>query len=124
MRQLAGISVRVCALTLLLSLACAGALLAQTARGELRIRVTDPAGLGVRTSVEISSEANQYRNTLATNEAGELNVARLPYGIYRVAVHQAGFADVDDAGGNTVVNCGDVCDPLAVAIGGGIHCGE
>jgi hypothetical protein len=95
MRQLAGISVRVCALTLLLSLACAGALLAQTARGELRIRVTDPAGLGVRTSVEISSEANQYRNTLATNEAGELNVARLPYGIYRVAVHQAGFADVD-----------------------------
>src|SRR5271170_7096734 len=96
MTRLYRIGVRVCALTLILGLACAGALMAQSARGELRIRITDPAGLGVRTSVEISSEANQYRNTLATNEAGALDVARLPYGIYRVAIRQAGFADVDE----------------------------
>ena len=66
--------------------------LGQSNRGELRLRVTDPSGLGVRTSVQISSEANQYRNTLPTGDQGTLNVQRLSYGVYQLEVTQPGFA--------------------------------
>ena len=64
----------------------------QSNRGELRLRVTDPSGLGVRTSVQITSEANQYRNTLPTGDQGTLNVQRLSYGVYELEVIQPGFA--------------------------------
>ncbi len=60
----------------------------------MRLRVSDPAGLGVKTAVQISSDANQYRNTLTTGEQGELDVLRLPYGIYQLEIKRAGFADV------------------------------
>jgi TonB-dependent Receptor Plug Domain len=66
----------------------------QSNRGELRLKVTDPAGLGVKTTVQIVSEANQYRNTLATSDQGRLDVQRLPYGIYRLEVKQPGFANL------------------------------
>jgi len=69
----------------------------QTNRGELRLKVTDPSGLGVKTTVEIISEANQYRNALATDDGGGLDVQRLPYGIYEVKIQQPGFADVSDS---------------------------
>ncbi len=39
---------------------CALSLSAQTNTGELRLRVIDPSGSAVRTSVEIISEGNQY----------------------------------------------------------------
>ena len=65
----------------------------QSNRGELRLRVTDPAGLGVKTTVRIASEANDYRNTLTTNDQGSLTVQRLPYGIYRIEIAQPGFAE-------------------------------
>src|SRR5580704_13346547 len=65
----------------------------QSNRGELRLRVTDPAGLGIKTTVRITSEANEYRNTLTTTEKGSLNVQRLPFGIYRIEIAQAGFAE-------------------------------
>jgi hypothetical protein len=68
--------------------------LAQSNRGELRLRVTDPAGLGVKTSVRITCEANDYRNTLNTTDQGILDVQRLPYGIYRIDIAQTGFAEV------------------------------
>jgi hypothetical protein len=76
---------------------CALPLLGQSNRGELRLRVTDPAGLAVRTTVQIVCEANQYRNTLATNDQGRLDVQRLPYGLYRLEIRQAGFADQADS---------------------------
>jgi TonB-dependent Receptor Plug Domain len=69
----------------------------QSNSGELRLRVTDPAGLGVKTTVRIASKANQYRNALATSDQGTLNVQRLPYGIYQVEVNQPGFAGASDA---------------------------
>ena len=56
----------------------------QANHGELRLKVTDPAGLGVRTAVQIVSEANEYRNTLNTDAEGNLIAQRLPYGIYRL----------------------------------------
>jgi hypothetical protein len=75
-----------------LFLLCALPLFCQSTSGELRLKVTDPSGLGVKTAVQIISEANQYRNTLSTNDQGELDVQRLPYGIYRLEINQPGFA--------------------------------
>ena len=76
---------------------CALPLFSQSNSGELRLRVVDPAGLGVKALVHILSEANQYRITLATNEQGSLNVQRLPYGIYQLEIEQPGFAAVSDS---------------------------
>src|SRR5450755_4319256 len=72
-------------------------LFSQSNRGELRLKVTDPAGLGVKTTVQIVSKANQYRNTLSTTEQGNLDVQRLPYGIYRLEIKQSGFAVVSES---------------------------
>jgi hypothetical protein len=71
-------------------------LFCQSNAGELRLKVTDPAGLGVKTTVQIISEANQYRNTLTTTEQGFLDVQRLPYGIYQLEIIQPGFAPVSE----------------------------
>jgi outer membrane cobalamin receptor len=72
-------------------------LFSQSNRGELRLKVTDPSGLGVKTSVQIVSEANQYRNTLFTDDQGNLDVQRLPYGIYTIDVGQVGFATASES---------------------------
>jgi hypothetical protein len=69
-------------------------LFCQSTSGELRLKVTDPAGLGVKTSVQIVSEANQYHNTLTTTDEGSLDLQRLPFGIYELAISQPGFAPV------------------------------
>ena len=76
----------------ILLLACP--LLAQSNSGELRLKVTDPHGLGVKTAVELICEVNEYRNTFTTDDAGLLVAKRLPFGLYRVQVQQAGFAAV------------------------------
>ncbi|MGB8770317.1 MAG: TonB-dependent receptor [Candidatus Korobacteraceae bacterium] len=82
----------------LLSLLVTGSFVAaQSNRGELRLTVKDPAGLGVKTTVQITSEANQYRNSLATTEEGTLRVQRLSYGIYQLTIEQAGFAPVSES---------------------------
>src|SRR5271154_3417762 len=72
-------------------------LLSQSTSGELRLRVTDPSGLGVKTTLQIISQANQYRNTLVTSDQGTLDVQRLPYGTYQLQVSQAGFAPVSES---------------------------
>src|SRR5450755_2448439 len=66
-------------------------LFSQSNRGELRLKITDPTGLGVKTAVQMISKANQYRNTLSTTDQGTLNVQRLPYGIYELEIRQQGF---------------------------------
>ena len=78
----------------LLVLLCASPLFCQSNSGELRIKVIDPSGLGVKTTIQIASEANQYHNALATSDQGSLDVQRLPYGIYQLEVRQPGFAAV------------------------------
>ena len=65
--------------------------------GELRLKVTDPDGFGVKSSVELVSEANQFRNTFATDDAGTVTAKRLPFGLYRVQIEQAGFAAVSES---------------------------
>jgi outer membrane cobalamin receptor len=70
----------------------ATAALGQSNAGELRLKVTDPAGLGVRSSVELASESNRYRQNFVTDDSGALTVNHLPFGIYRVLVEHSGFA--------------------------------
>ena len=82
---------------LLVILLWSAALFAQSNRGELHLSVTDPAGLGVKATVQLSSEANQYHTTLTTNEQGALTVQRLSYGIYQLTIQQPGFAPVSES---------------------------
>jgi len=72
-------------------------LFAQSDSGELRLRVTDPAGLGVKSSVQLVSEVNQVRKTLVTDEAGNLVAKLLPFGVYRLEVQGEGFAPFSDS---------------------------
>jgi hypothetical protein len=76
---------------------CAAPLLGQSNRGELRLRVIDPGGLGVKATVQVTSEANQYRNTLVTSDQGGLDVQRLPFGIYQLEIKQPGFAVMSES---------------------------
>jgi TonB-dependent Receptor Plug Domain len=76
---------------------CAAPLFCQSNSGELRLRVIDPSGLGVKTMVHITSEANQYRNGLATSDQGNLVVQRLPFGIYQLKIDQPGFAVITES---------------------------
>jgi len=72
-------------------------LFCQSNSGELRLKVTDPGGLGVKATIQIVCEANQYRNTLWTDDQGDLDVQRLPYGIYQLTITQPGFAEVSES---------------------------
>jgi hypothetical protein len=76
---------------------CVLPLLGQSNSGELRLKVTDPVGLGVKTTVQIVSRANQYRSTLETNDQGHLDVQRLPYGIYQLEIRHLGFASTTES---------------------------
>ncbi len=67
-------------------------LFAQSNSGELRLKVTDQAGLGVKSSVQLVSEANQVRKALLTDDAGNLVAKLLPFGVYRLEVQHEGFA--------------------------------
>jgi len=80
-------------LVLLLALPAFG----QANQGELQIKVTDPSGLAVKASVRIVSEANHYAKTLTADAEGRLVAQRLPFGLYRVEIHEPGFADVSES---------------------------
>jgi hypothetical protein len=71
----------------------------QVNTGELRVRVTDPVGLGVKASITVSSEANQYRKQFSTSDAGEADIKKLAYGIYLLSIEKAGFAEQIGAAG-------------------------
>jgi len=69
---------------------------AQSNSGELRLRVTDPVGLAVKSTVELVSEVNRFHRSLVTDEQGLLTAKLLPFGLYRVEVAQDGFAPFSD----------------------------
>jgi outer membrane cobalamin receptor len=73
---------------------CAVVLFGQSNTGELRLKVTDPSGLVVKTSIRIVSEANQYKRILSTDDQGTLTLQRLPYGVYQLQINHPGFAEV------------------------------
>jgi len=70
---------------------CAASLSAQGATGELRMVVSDTAGLPVVTAVELTSESNQLHWRADTDRAGRALASRLPDGVYRVRVQHPGF---------------------------------
>jgi hypothetical protein len=72
-------------------------LLCQSNSGELQFQVTDPSGLGVKTTIQITSEANSYRKSLTTTAEGTLDVQHLPFGIYQLNLERPGFASVSKA---------------------------
>jgi hypothetical protein len=65
---------------------------AQSRIGEVHLKVTDPTGLGARSSVELISEANRYQQSFLTDDAGALTVKRLPFGVYQIEVMHEGLA--------------------------------
>ena len=76
---------------------CSLVFLAQSNSGELRLRVADPSGLAVKTSIQITSEANQYRRVLSTDDQGTLALQRLPLGVYQLQINLPGFAEVSQS---------------------------
>lgn len=76
---------------LVVLLSCLPAI-AQSNEGELRLKVTDPTGLGVQCSVVLASEANQFHQEYSTGANGNLLARRLPFGIYRIEIAREGFA--------------------------------
>ncbi len=76
---------------------CSLLLVGQNNNGELRLRVTDPSGLAVKTSIQIVSEANQYRRVLSTDDQGALTLQHLPLGVYQIQIGQPGFAEISQS---------------------------
>jgi hypothetical protein len=69
----------------------------QSNTGELRLSVTDPSGLGVKSSVELVCEANQFQGSYETDDSGNLVAKRLAFGVYRLRVERSGFAVFTDS---------------------------
>jgi hypothetical protein len=80
-----------------LLLAAAVPALCQSNSGELRLSVCDPGGHAIRAQVQLISEANQYRYTFVTDDQGDLDARRLPYGIYQVEIEAPSFAPVSES---------------------------
>src|ERR1700730_14999748 len=72
------------------------ALKAQSNSGELRIKVIDPSGSAVKSSIELVCEANQFRQTYVTDSSGAATAKRLAFGVYEIGVQQPGFAPYHD----------------------------
>src|SRR5579862_9947147 len=72
-------------------LLCASLAFAQSQTGELRLTITDPTGLPLPSSVDLTSESNQYRRSFNTGPEGKLAAKRLPFGLYTVRIAHEGF---------------------------------
>jgi TonB-dependent Receptor Plug Domain len=71
-------------------------LFAQSTTGELRLTVADPAGLALKSTVELVGQGNEYSQTFTTDDQGKLDAKRLPYGVYRAQIAAKGFATVSE----------------------------
>jgi hypothetical protein len=67
-------------------------LFGQSNEGELRLKVVDPHGLGVKASVSLSSDAAQLHRSRVTEESGSVSIRNLPFGPYRLSVEGGGFS--------------------------------
>jgi len=73
----------------------AAAAVAQSDFGELRITVTDSAGLPVRGAVEATSQANQYRRRLEADANGHAVLKRLAFGRYNLSLSYPGLGTAE-----------------------------
>jgi TonB-dependent Receptor Plug Domain len=69
-------------------------LVAQVNTGELRLKVIDSTEVGVKATVALSSEVNQYFSEFTTNADGTAEIKTLPYGVYRLNVEKQGFTSI------------------------------
>jgi hypothetical protein len=72
-------------------------LVAQVNTGELRLKVIDSTGIGIKATVALSSEANQYFSEFTTDADGTAEIKTLPYGVYRLNVEKQGFSSISTA---------------------------
>jgi outer membrane cobalamin receptor len=79
-------------LLVILLLLGAAPLFGQSDTGELRLKVTDPSGAALESSVDLVSEANHVSESFSTDAAGRLVAKSLPFGIYRLEVRRSSFA--------------------------------
>jgi hypothetical protein len=68
-------------------------MLSQSTTGELRLTIADPTGSGLKSTVELVSQGSEYYHTFITDDQGNLDARRLPYGIYHVQIRAKGFAE-------------------------------
>lgn len=87
---------RLFVLVVLLGLAWAELARAQSGTGELRLEITDPTDIGIKATVELTCEANQYRETYDTDDSGSVVAKRLPFGMYTIRIQRPGFAEFSD----------------------------
>jgi hypothetical protein len=71
-------------------------LVAQVNTGELRLKITDPTGVGVKATVVLSCEANQYFTELTTNADGTAEIKILAYGVYTLEIEKQGFSPISN----------------------------
>ncbi|HTX75156.1 MAG TPA: TonB-dependent receptor [Terracidiphilus sp.] len=62
----------------------------------MRLAITDPSGRAVHAQVQLVSEASQYRYTFTTDDHGNADARRLPYGIYQVQVQAPNFSAISE----------------------------
>jgi len=84
--------VRVFLKSLLILFLCPVPLLAQSNSGELRLKVTDADSLGVKSSVELSSDATQFHRNYSTDASGGLTARNIPFGLDHIQVEHEGFS--------------------------------
>jgi hypothetical protein len=68
-------------------------LLSQSTTGELRLAVIGPTGLALKSTIDLVSQGNEYRESFTTDDRGALDVRRLPFGVYQVQIRAKGFAE-------------------------------
>jgi hypothetical protein len=68
--------------------------MAQVNTGELRLKVIDSTEIGIKATVALSSEANQYFSEFTTNADGTAEIKTLPYGVYRLNIEKQGFSSI------------------------------
>ena len=68
--------------------------MARVNTGELRLKVIDSTGIGIKATVALSSEANQYFSEFTTDADGTAEIKTLPYGVYRLNVEKENFSSI------------------------------
>jgi len=81
----------------LLLLALAVPAFGQANQGELQLKITDPSGAALRSTVHLVSESAHYNSTIAADNEGHAVLEHLPFGLYRVEIQQSGFAPISKA---------------------------
>jgi len=72
----------------------AAPLVAQVNTGELRLKVIDSTEIGIKATVALSSEANQYFSEFTTDADGTAEITTLSYGVYRLNIEKQGFSSI------------------------------